>query len=69
MLCRHNRYVQDFGRVKGPGELSRRERTWSRLIGVIEAQQGQPAGSLPAGTFRELMHATLDVERFELRGV
>jgi nucleoside-diphosphate-sugar epimerase len=28
MLCRHNRYVQDFGKIKDLDEISRRERIW-----------------------------------------
>ena len=32
MLCRHNKYVQEFGRVRDADEIARRERVWEEAI-------------------------------------
>jgi nucleoside-diphosphate-sugar epimerase len=66
MLCRHNRYVQDFGRVKDPDEVARRERVWTAFVDAVEAEVGAPAGSLPAEAFRAQL-AKLDLDRFVLK--
>lgn len=65
MLCRHNRYVQEFGQVRDPGEISRREKVWSEFIEELEKRTGQAAGALPADTFRTALAEDLDLERFE----
>ena len=57
MLCRHNRYVQDFGRVRDPREISRREDLWRRFIEDLEERSGAPASSLPAERFRQEVEA------------
>ncbi|HXE73670.1 MAG TPA: SDR family oxidoreductase [Candidatus Nitrosotenuis sp.] len=67
MLCRHNKYVQQFGRIKDPQEISRRERVWSRFIEELEQAEGRPARAMPAEDFRRALHARLDLDRFELR--
>lgn len=67
MLCRHNRYVQDFGQVRDPGEISRREKVWWDFCLALEAETGGPAGALSAEAFRQALAARLDLETFELR--
>ena len=52
MLCRHNHWVQDFGRLRDPDELARREAAWSRFLGELEERSGAPAGVLDAESFR-----------------
>jgi nucleoside-diphosphate-sugar epimerase len=63
MLCRHNKYVQDFGRVKDLDEISRREAAWEEAIADIERETGHEAGAVSASEFRRLL-----AERIELRG-
>jgi hypothetical protein len=63
MLCRHNKYVQDFGRVKDLDEISRREAAWEEAIGDIERETGHEVGAVSASEFRRLL-----ADRIELRG-
>jgi len=67
MLCRHNRYVQDFGKVKDLDEISRREREWLDFVEDLEAVKGEPAGSLPAQEFQNALHQTFDLDSFARR--
>jgi nucleoside-diphosphate-sugar epimerase len=55
MLCRHNRYVLEFGRVKDPDEVAWRERRWHEAMDQIEFETGRPAAALPPARFRELI--------------
>ena len=48
MLCRHNKYVQDFGRVKDLDEIARRERVWDQTLAAIEHETGLEAGAVSA---------------------
>ncbi len=68
MLCRHNRYVQDFGQVRDLDEISRREKVWWDFCLALEAQTGGPVGAMPAEDFRRAVEDGLDLERFELKG-
>jgi nucleoside-diphosphate-sugar epimerase len=36
MLCRHNKYVQEFGRVRDADEVARREKLWEDAIDALE---------------------------------
>jgi nucleoside-diphosphate-sugar epimerase len=63
MLCRHNKYVQDFGRVKDLDEIARRERAWEDAIADIERETGHEAGAVSASEFRRVL-----ADRIELRG-
>jgi hypothetical protein len=65
MLCRHNRFVQDYGKVKDAGEISRREKIWRRFVHELEERTGQPAGSLPTAEFQSALEAAIDLEQFE----
>ena len=67
MLCRHNRYVQQYGRVRDPDEVARREEEWSRALGRIERQTGHEAGAIPPAEFRRLLAREIDVVSFERR--
>ncbi|MEM9293039.1 MAG: SDR family oxidoreductase [Acidobacteriota bacterium] len=67
MLCRHNRWVQEFGQVRDPDEISRRERLWVEVVERIEAATGGPAGALSAEEFQQQLGAVLDVDSFQLR--
>ena len=64
MLCRHNRYVQDFGKIKDLDEISRREREWLGFVEEMETTTGQPAGAIPAEDFRSALAEGLDLEGF-----
>jgi hypothetical protein len=55
MLCRHNKYVQEFGRVRDADEVARRERLWVKALQAIELQTGHEAGAIGAGEFRRLL--------------
>jgi hypothetical protein len=57
MLCRHNRYVLQFGAVRDEREIARREAVWRRVVDEIEFRTGRPAASLSAAEFRRLVEA------------
>ncbi len=61
MLCRHNRFVQQYGRVKDPDEVARRERNWTRAIDDIELKTGRTVGSMRAAEFRRELEARVDL--------
>lgn len=67
MLCRHSRFVQEFGTVRDPDEIARRERLWGQAIDEIEFGTGRPAASLPAREFRPLLEARIDLASFRQR--
>ncbi len=64
MLCRHNRYVQDYGDVRDLDEVSKRERIWWDLILELERETGEPVGALSAEGFRTALGERLDLESF-----
>jgi nucleoside-diphosphate-sugar epimerase len=64
MLCRHNKLVQEFGKVKDPDEIARRERVWAEALARIEKETGRQAGSLEAGEFRRRIAEVLDLRGF-----
>jgi nucleoside-diphosphate-sugar epimerase len=68
MLCRHNRYVQDFGKIKDLDEISRRERLWLDFIEDLEQRSGKPAGAHTADEFSAALSGSLDTGSFEARG-
>jgi hypothetical protein len=67
MLCRHNRYVQQFGKVKDPDEIARREALWVEAIEAVEARTGRQAPSMDATEFRLEMGGEIDLATFEPR--
>jgi nucleoside-diphosphate-sugar epimerase len=67
MLCRHSRFVQEFGTVRDPDEVARRERLWERAIDEIEFGTGRPAASLPAREFRLLLEGRINLAGFRKR--
>jgi nucleoside-diphosphate-sugar epimerase len=67
MLCRHNRYVQEYGKVKDPDEIARREALWEKAIDSVEYRTGRQASSMSAVEFRLEMGAELDLRTFEPR--
>jgi hypothetical protein len=64
MLCRHNKYVQEFGRVRDADEISRREWLWAGVIDRIEYETGRQAASIGPGEFRKLLAQKLDLKTF-----
>jgi nucleoside-diphosphate-sugar epimerase len=64
MLCRHNAYVQEFGRVKRPDEVARRERLWEEALDSIELERGVAPATLPAVEFRRLLEQRIDLPHF-----
>ncbi len=68
MLCRHNRFVQEFGKIKDPEEISRRERVWRDFIHALEERTGGPAGALEAEKFQQAVVEGLDLEHWRLEG-
>ena len=67
MLCRHNRFVQEFGRCRDPLEISRREQVWSRVVERIEAETGRPAAAMAARDFRTALGKHLNAQEFALK--
>ena len=64
MLCRHNRYVQEYGRVRDADEVARREDLWAKAIGAIEFGTGREVASMAADEFREHLAAEVDLATF-----
>ena len=69
MLCRHNRFVQQYGRVRDADEIARREASWETALARIETRTGHQAGALRPREFRERLAEELDLESFDLRVV
>jgi nucleoside-diphosphate-sugar epimerase len=67
MLCRHNRWVQDFGKVKDLQEISRREKIWQDFILDLQSRHRVPAGALSAPQFRRDLDSKIDTRSFEFR--
>ncbi len=67
MLCRHNRWVQEFGKVRDGDEISRREKVWAELIDDLETRLGDHVGAMPAEDFQQAVAEELDLESFERR--
>ena len=67
MLCRHNRYVQQFGRVRDADEVARRERLWENAIDELEFETGRQVASMRPQEFRRLMGERLDLSSFRPR--
>ncbi len=63
MLCRHNKYVQEFGKVRDPDEIARREHLWEKVLKDMEHRTGRQIASLPPDEFRRLLS-----QRIELKG-
>jgi nucleoside-diphosphate-sugar epimerase len=64
MLCRHNKYVQEFGRVRDQDEVARRERVWVKALEAIELETGHEAGAIRAGEFRRLLATQIELPAF-----
>jgi nucleoside-diphosphate-sugar epimerase len=67
MMCRHSRFVQEFGTVRDPDEVARRERLWERAIDEIEFGTGRPAASHPPREFRLLLEGRINLAGFRKR--
>jgi nucleoside-diphosphate-sugar epimerase len=67
MLCRHNKYVQEFGRVRHSDEIARRERLWEEAIDEIEYESGRQVASMGTGEFRRLLSERIDLRSFRPR--
>jgi nucleoside-diphosphate-sugar epimerase len=67
MLCRHNRHVQGYGKVRDADEIARRERLWDETIEAIEFESGRQVASLSPREFRRLFSERLDLETFAPR--
>ena len=67
MLCRHNRYVQEFGKVRDGDEIARREELWQKALEAIEFSSGREVASLSAGEFRRLLAGEIDLKTFRPR--
>ena len=68
LLCRHNRFVQEFGKVRDLDEISRREKAWWDFILGLEDEMGMPVGAIPADKFHAMMAERLDTDSFTLLG-
>lgn len=66
MLCRHNKWVQEFGKVRDAVEIAHRENVWEALIKRIERESGRKATEIPPREFRRMVAGMLNVKSFEL---
>ena len=67
MLCRHNKFVQDFGKVRDLDEIARREFLWEKVLGDIEHKTGRQVASLPPDEFRRFLTQRIDLKTFKER--
>lgn len=67
MLCRHNRFVQEFGQIRDEDEIARREAIWEKVIDRIELRTGRQIASIPADEFRRFLTQDLDAKTFRER--
>ncbi len=67
MLTRHNRHVQEFGRIRDPHEIAERERRWHEWILDLEKRRGEPVGAMSAEEFRRALEADLDPRTLKRR--
>ncbi len=67
MLCRHNKYVQEFGAVRDPDEIARREQLWAKVIDALELETGLEVASLAPREFRRLLGLKIDLKGFRPR--
>ncbi|MCP4204801.1 MAG: NAD-dependent epimerase/dehydratase family protein [bacterium] len=67
MLCRHNKWVQNFGQLKDSEEISRREKVWWDFVVGLEQRLAKPAGALTGADFRAALESNLDTEAFVLK--
>ena len=67
MLCRHNRYVQDFGQVRDATEVARRERIWEEAMARIELDTGWTVAMLSPLKFESALKRQIDLTYFVLR--
>ncbi len=65
MLCRHNRYVQNFGKIWNLDEISRREKVWWDFCMALEQEAGKPVGAVSSEDFTRALERDLDLETFE----
>lgn len=65
MLCRHNRYVQDFGKIRDLDEISRREKVWMDFVETLENEQGQSAGAVATQEFQSALYRAISLNEFE----
>ena len=64
LLCRHNRFVQEFGKIRDLDEISRREKAWWDFMLGLEDETGMPVGAIPADKFHTMMADRLDTKTF-----
>ncbi len=67
MLCRHNRFVQEFGKLRSLEEIARREAIWVEAVDEIEFEAGRPVARLSARDFERRLRARIDLESFRPR--
>jgi hypothetical protein len=65
MLCRHNKYVQEFAKVRDLDEIARREKTWAEALTRISFRTGREVGTIPAREFLRLLAQEIDPRTFE----
>ena len=68
MLCRHNRYVQNFGKIKDLDVMSQREREWAAFVEQLERDTGKEAGAMSTEEFRAALAEGFDLESFQRVG-
>ncbi len=67
MLCRHNKYVQEFGKVRDLDEIARREHLWEKTLKAIELSTGRQVASIPPEEFRRFLGQRIELKGFKER--
>ena len=67
MLCRHNQWVQEFGKIRDADEIAHREKIWAKLIGRIERDTGRTAARIPPHQFRGMLAGLLGANALQVK--
>jgi hypothetical protein len=51
LMCRHNKYIQNWGMVRDRDEIARREKIWKKFCTDLEKKHGKKVGDIEPAVF------------------
>lgn len=61
LMLRHNQFVQDFGRIRDPIEITKREKVWAEFVEKLENRTGVPVATMSAKHWKVEQQALKDL--------
>ena len=58
MLCRHNKLVLDYGKIRDPMRVAKRERLWLKFLQSVQEGSGKRPGTIESKQFNELFRSS-----------